>query len=139
MIGLTAYCPEDIYKIDLLEALILAKKAWDEVSPETIKHCWDHTQIQTDNSLPSTNPGPHADLAAWEIICDFTATTMSLPSAKNQLQLHLGSKFSDSHWRTALKAAMDAEGDIAKAVEVVNTFMTKTIRGQWLPRLLEIS
>ncbi|KIK77289.1 hypothetical protein PAXRUDRAFT_76881, partial [Paxillus rubicundulus Ve08.2h10] len=36
----------DIYKINLLEALILAKKAWDEVSPETIKHCWDHTQIQ---------------------------------------------------------------------------------------------
>ncbi|KIK71916.1 hypothetical protein PAXRUDRAFT_181621, partial [Paxillus rubicundulus Ve08.2h10] len=35
----------EIYKIDLLEAMLMAKSAWDTVSQETIKHCWDHTQI----------------------------------------------------------------------------------------------
>ncbi|KIK80475.1 hypothetical protein PAXRUDRAFT_158586, partial [Paxillus rubicundulus Ve08.2h10] len=33
----------EIYKIDLLEAMLMAKSAWDTVSQETIKHCWDHT------------------------------------------------------------------------------------------------
>ncbi|KAF9219961.1 DDE-domain-containing protein [Gyrodon lividus] len=36
----------EIYTINLLEAMLTAKSAWDAVSPETIKHCWDHTQIQ---------------------------------------------------------------------------------------------
>ena len=37
---------EDIYKIDLKEAMIMAEVAWDEVSGETIKHCWNHMQTQ---------------------------------------------------------------------------------------------
>ena len=36
----------EIYKIDLLEAMLMAKKAWSKVSRETIKHCWGHTLIQ---------------------------------------------------------------------------------------------
>ncbi|KAF9220335.1 DDE-domain-containing protein [Gyrodon lividus] len=36
----------EIYTINLLEAMLTAKSAWDAVLPETIKHCWDHTQIQ---------------------------------------------------------------------------------------------
>jgi hypothetical protein len=35
----------DIYKIDLLESLTLAKEAWDAVSEQTISNCWFHTQI----------------------------------------------------------------------------------------------
>lgn len=37
---------QDIYKLDLLEAMKMAKKAWDNVSSETIKNCWNHTEIQ---------------------------------------------------------------------------------------------
>ncbi|KIO01471.1 hypothetical protein M404DRAFT_150139, partial [Pisolithus tinctorius Marx 270] len=37
---------QEIYKINLLEAMLMAKSAWDSVSRDTIKHCWDHTQIQ---------------------------------------------------------------------------------------------
>ena len=37
---------DDIYKIKLLEAMLIAKEAWDTVSPETIKNCWKHTDIQ---------------------------------------------------------------------------------------------
>lgn len=36
----------DIYKIDLLEAMTMACEAWDAVSSETIKNCWNHTRIQ---------------------------------------------------------------------------------------------
>ena len=36
----------DIFKITLKEAMMLADEAWKAVSAETIKHCWDHTQIQ---------------------------------------------------------------------------------------------
>lgn len=36
---------EDIYKIDILEAMHMANKAWEVVSELTIKHCWDHTKI----------------------------------------------------------------------------------------------
>jgi hypothetical protein len=36
----------EIYKINLLEAMTMAKGAWECVAPETIKHCWNHTEIE---------------------------------------------------------------------------------------------
>ena len=36
---------EDIYKINLLEDMLMARQAWDAVSPETIANCWRHTVI----------------------------------------------------------------------------------------------
>jgi hypothetical protein len=35
----------DIYDINTLEAMFMAKKAWEEVSSETIQHCWKHSGI----------------------------------------------------------------------------------------------
>ena len=37
---------DDIYKINLLEVMLLAKAAWDAVSAETIANCWNHSGIQ---------------------------------------------------------------------------------------------
>ena len=37
---------QEIYKINLLEAMTMAKNAWDAVTADTIRHCWDHTLIQ---------------------------------------------------------------------------------------------
>ena len=37
---------DDIYKIKLLETMFIVKEAWDAVSPETIKNCWKHADIQ---------------------------------------------------------------------------------------------
>ena len=37
---------QDIYKIDLLEAMTMAERAWTEVSATTIKNCWNHTKLQ---------------------------------------------------------------------------------------------
>ena len=36
----------DIYKTNLLQAMLMAERAWKGVSPTTIKNCWDHTKIQ---------------------------------------------------------------------------------------------
>jgi len=38
----------DIYKINLLEGMLMAKKAWYSVTSETIEHCWNHTKIQNE-------------------------------------------------------------------------------------------
>ena len=36
---------EDVYKINLLEVMLMARQAWDAVSAETIANCWKHTGI----------------------------------------------------------------------------------------------
>jgi len=36
----------DIYKINLLEAMVMARDAWAAVKASTIEHCWEHTGIQ---------------------------------------------------------------------------------------------
>ena len=36
----------DIYKINILEAMLMANEAWNAVEPSTIKHCWEHAEIQ---------------------------------------------------------------------------------------------
>ena len=36
----------NIYKINILEAMLLAKSAWAAITDTTIQNCWDHTRIQ---------------------------------------------------------------------------------------------
>jgi hypothetical protein len=36
---------EDIYKINLLQVMLMVWEAWDAVMPETIADCWKHTKI----------------------------------------------------------------------------------------------
>lgn len=37
---------EDIYKIDILESMMMANDAWKNVTASTIMNCWNHTHIQ---------------------------------------------------------------------------------------------
>ena len=37
---------DDIYKINLLEVMLMVKEAWKAVTPKTIANCWNHTKIQ---------------------------------------------------------------------------------------------
>jgi hypothetical protein len=46
---------------------------------------------------------------------------MSLPEAETCLEQHLTDHYADTDWRPALKAVMDAEGDIATALKAVDT------------------
>ena len=36
---------EDVYKINLLEVMLMVRQAWDAVGAETIANCWKHTVI----------------------------------------------------------------------------------------------
>ena len=36
---------EDIYRINLLEIMLMVRQAWDTVTPQTIENCWQHTGI----------------------------------------------------------------------------------------------
>ena len=44
---------------------------------------------------------------------------MSLPGAESRLQAHLGNRFVDSDWRTALATVMEAEEDTEKALQAI--------------------
>lgn len=37
---------DNIYEMNLLEAMLLIMEAWNDVSQETIRNCWAHTQIE---------------------------------------------------------------------------------------------
>ncbi|KAF9247196.1 hypothetical protein BU15DRAFT_70035 [Melanogaster broomeanus] len=84
----------------------MAKSAWETVSQDTIKHCWDHTQIQPDSpnapASPSRPRPPHADPVGWKIVREFATTEMNLPEVE-----------------APLAAVMDAEGDVATAMKAI--------------------
>jgi hypothetical protein len=46
MLDLNDAGESDIYKVNLLEVMMIAKNAWDIVTTETIEHCWKHTKIE---------------------------------------------------------------------------------------------
>jgi hypothetical protein len=53
---------------------------------------------------------------------------MSLPEAETHLEQHLADCYANTDWRPALKAVMDAEGDIATALKAVGTLATTASR-----------
>ncbi|KAG2101876.1 uncharacterized protein F5147DRAFT_776530 [Suillus discolor] len=97
----------------------MVKQAWYTITSETIKHCWNHTEIQLDPTV-GLDSRPHVNPAAWNIIRKFMTTEMSLPAVENDLKAHLCEHYVDSDWRPALKAIMDAKGDTDIALNAVN-------------------
>lgn len=47
---------EDIWKINILEAIMQAKRCWKEVKVSTIRNCWNHTGIQPRRCVTHTLP-----------------------------------------------------------------------------------
>jgi len=132
----------DIYKIDLLEAMLMAKRAWAQVNASTIEHCWDHTKIQPDDSARPANPDPKSnatpatsntsptkDLKAWEVVREFAMSDdMRLPQAEQHLYALLGDRYVEADWQPALKVVMDAENDVEKALKGLDR-LTESIFG----------
>lgn len=85
---------------------------------------------QVYHSDPTTNADtrPHTDPLAWNIVHKFATTEMSLPNAENKLQALLGERYIDSDWRPALKAVMDAEGDVEMALNAIDALMQAASR-----------
>jgi hypothetical protein len=114
----------DIYKINLVKAMFMAKDAWNAISSETIKNCWEHTGIQRAPimlcipPLPWNNPSP-TTAAAWDILEEFATTDMTLPQAEDALKDHFGDQYVDEKWRPVLHVVMAAEQDTVAALESI--------------------
>src|SRR3984957_7742218 len=68
-----------------------------------------------------------SDGKAWAIIRAFaTEDNITLPEAESHLQNHLGDRYVDEDWRPALKAVMDAEGDVNAALSKINELQGPT-------------
>jgi hypothetical protein len=108
---------DEIFKIDIHEAMLMAKEAWDAVQPMTIKHCWNHTSIQCDPimlRIPAVKHGHghaigQALLEAWNILEDLATSRKTLPEAEEGLEKIYGSMYKDSVWRPALVAITGSE------------------------------
>jgi len=130
----------EIYKVNLLEAMLMAKDTWNAVTQDTIRHCWDHTKIQQDlvsytppvPSTIATSPfpptSPLAYPKAWEIVREFAVSDMSLPQVEEQLKDYLGCQYIGVEWSGAFKTVMDAENDTLKALESIKTLTDKFIK-----------
>ncbi|KIJ38374.1 hypothetical protein M422DRAFT_50071 [Sphaerobolus stellatus SS14] len=81
-IGLDEAGEQNIYKVSILEAMLLVQEAWDAVSQETIKHCWNHTKIQ---SMKVQDNKALGDSKAWDILHELVASDMTLPQAETKL------------------------------------------------------
>ena len=136
----------EIYKINLLEAILMVKEAWAQVSSSTIANCWNHTKIQPESNVESTTqptPAPAPTITsppmknpkAWDQVRTFATSdgNITLPQAEDGLRNLLGEDYRDTDWQPVLKVVMDAERDVAKALEGVEklaasyqTFPTST-------------
>src|SRR5258706_2578193 len=97
----------DIYKIDLLEAMMMAERAWKSVSPTTIKNCWNHTEIQRPRLpiitlRPPRPPMPASLAAGWDLVVEFARNSWSIPEVHSALQECLGDRYIASKWNEDL-------------------------------------
>jgi hypothetical protein len=84
----------NIYKIDILEAMCMAREAWNTVTPETITHCWHHTGIQKEHQAVATQLPAKADHSAWEIVRAYMKTKeTTMPQAQEELKKRLGEHY----------------------------------------------
>ncbi|KAJ3514077.1 hypothetical protein NMY22_g14859 [Coprinellus aureogranulatus] len=124
----------DIFALNLFEAILLAEEAWDQVTPETIKHCWDHTRILSDNCDvvgTDANSDVRQSPEAWAILREFAVSnSMTLPDAENKLKDVLGVRFNASDWKPALDAVLNAENDPIAASEALPPRAPQTLSAE---------
>lgn len=140
-----------LFKINVLEAMQILKRAWNDVKPSTIENCWRHSgvapaegedfeDIYIDSDAPSD---PESDVEmedvtdgdatatasgvriarGWQIVLDFATSDLSLPMVEHELQELFGVDYDDEIYRPALAAVMEAEGDQQKASHAVKRLM----------------
>jgi hypothetical protein len=126
----------DIYKINLLEGIMLVAEAWSNVQAATIVNCWNHTKIQPktetntrspmNNTTETSQSSPMTNTRAWMVVRAFaTCNEISLPAAEHQLHDILGARYLATDWDPVLKVIMDAENDTSKAFDGLDVFTNK--------------
>ncbi|KAG8755972.1 hypothetical protein FRC14_003499 [Serendipita sp. 396] len=113
--------------------MVMVKTAWNEVSPDTIKNCWNHTRIQRPRLPKITLQRPHPSMpenlaAGWAIVVQFAMAEWSFPEVHARLQQHLGDQYVAAEWNEPLDAVLNAENDTDAALEAL-----ETLRNKWAP------
>ena len=101
----------DIYSINLLQAMHMARDAWEDVTPEMIKNCWKHADIRRD---PIILRIPQSlTQRGWNVIHKFadSSSGMTLPQAEELLKKIFSNQYNDADWRPALKIVTETEPD----------------------------
>ncbi|KAJ7843895.1 hypothetical protein B0H14DRAFT_3688197 [Mycena olivaceomarginata] len=106
--------------INILEAMLMAKKTWEEVSAEAIQHCWKHSGI-----IPpppkTTDPNASTHDKAWELVGAYAEDSMKRPVVEEALQALLGDQFHPaSIWAMTLNQLTECD-----STEEVDAVMTK--------------
>ena len=124
---------QEIYKISLLDAMVMAEEAWECVSPTTIKNCWGHTEIQrprlpTITLRPPRPPMPANLVEGWDIAVQYASEPWSLLDAHSFLQERLGDRYVASEWNEPLDTVLSAEDDVDAALAALSA-----LRDKWAP------
>ena len=124
---------EDIYKINLLEAMVMATEAWKSISPATLENCWNHAGIQRPRlpkiTLRCPRPSMPANLAAgWDIVTQFATEKWSLPEVHDHLRERLGNYYIANEWNESLDSVLRAEDDTSAALAALAALCKK-----WAP------
>jgi hypothetical protein len=119
--------------MNLLESMEMVKRAWRQVSPETIKNCWNHTKIQRE-AIPSITIRRPAKTwkpiheEGWDIVADWASEAWTLPEVEERLKERLGDRFIYSDWKNAFDAVLSAENDVVKAMDALEK-LKRTLQG----------
>ena len=120
----------DIYKIDLLKAMLMARDAWDAVTAETIKHCWHHTGIQppiptaesVTTTMMATPPPTTIQQKQKRIGCNLRICHLVIhdtPTSWGKAQIHFQGRL---HWPglvSCINNVLEAENDELKVMEAI--------------------
>ncbi|KAJ8091208.1 hypothetical protein PM082_004184 [Marasmius tenuissimus] len=134
---------EDLFKIDVLLAMRLLQKAWDDVTPETIQNCWRHSgvlpgddkeweDIFVDSDAPDIDsdiemdgpPDEKSVKSGWDILMEYATSDLTHRDAEKKLKELLGNTYNPADWESALFAVMESESTEA-AVAAVRAQMPK--------------
>lgn len=127
----------NIFAINQLEVMKMAQEAWNAVSAETIKNCWNHTGIQRAPlpkislrmppkapvaSTPSVATRVHAILREWA-----GSSSISLPAVHEKLRDLLGSQFIAEDWNKLFDTVMREDDDIPAALAALERVALPTL------------
>ncbi|KAK7437721.1 hypothetical protein VKT23_018437 [Stygiomarasmius scandens] len=125
----------NIFGINMLEALQMARTAWSKVTPETIRNCWKKSGIAYGSSevnLSEANTTITITtndqlIRAWATMRLFLTSPMTLPDAEKALKEIFGNAYDDSKWRPTLTEINDLEPDseMEPILEKIDTHLKK--------------
>jgi len=133
---------DDIYKLNLREVMLMAKAAWDAVSPRRLWHagitpgymgsllCHRLVLLLINLNRPKLNesarmPSSERHMAGWSVMHTFAMGGYTMPEAENKLEELLGNDYTHNDWKPAFDAIFNAEENTEEALQALEALMSK--------------